>query len=218
MGTKVKMLSNIVPFSGSWANQHTHSHTLVTWPWIQPSPAHKGINLDGWKCCRISYHPQVPEQIRRWTATRWLHGLGFQPSPAHKGIYLDGHKSENVVKYRTILRFLSKSAHAQPHIGYMALDSAITSTQGYLLRWAQKWKCCQISYHSQVPEQISTRTAIRWLHGLGFEPSPAHKGICLDGHKREDVVKYRKLYLRKLEILESTHSHPPPAVISQIKL
>ena len=32
----------------------------------------------------------------------------------------------------------------------------------------------------------------------------------LDGHERDDVVEYRKLYLRKLEILEATHAPPPP--------
>ena len=67
-----------------------------------------------------------------------------------------------------------------------------------------------VPYHPQVPEQISTRTATRWLHILGFQPSSTHKGVYLDGHEREDVVQYRKLYLRKLEILESTHAHPPP--------
>ena len=65
-------------------------------------------------------------------------------------------------------------------------------------------------YHPQVPQQISTRTATRWLHALGFRPSPTHKGVYLDGHERADVVEYRKLYLRKLEILEMTHAHPPP--------
>ena len=34
------------------------------------------------------------------------------------------------------------------------------------------------------------------------------KGIYIDGHK-QDVVKYRKLYLRKLDILSSTHLPPP---------
>ena len=37
-----------------------------------------------------------------------------------------------------------------------------------------------------------------------------HKGVYLDGHKREGVVEYWKLYLRKLEILEATHAWPSP--------
>ena len=44
---------------------------------------------------------------------------------------------------------------------------------------------------------------------LGFQPSQTHKGVYIDGHERADVVDYRKLYLRKLEVLETTHAPPP---------
>ena len=53
---------------------------------------------------------------------------------------------------------------------------------------------------------MSVRTATRWLHALGFHPSQSHKGMYFDGHKREDIVEYRKLYLQKLE---STHAPTP---------
>ena len=59
------------------------------------------------------------------------------------------------------------------------------------------------------PHQIQTRTAIKWLHHLGFRPQSNKKSIYIDGHEREDVVKYWKLYLRKLDILSSTHLPPP---------
>ena len=65
-------------------------------------------------------------------------------------------------------------------------------------------------HHPQVPSSISERTAARWLHQLGFEPASTKKGVYINGHERSDVVEYRKLYLRKLEILESTHAPPPP--------
>ena len=65
-------------------------------------------------------------------------------------------------------------------------------------------------HHPQVPSSISERTAARWLHQLGFEAASTKKGVYIDGHERSDVVEYRKLYLRKLEILESTHALPPP--------
>ena len=55
-----------------------------------------------------------------------------------------------------------------------------------------------VQYHPQVPEQISTCTPIHWLH------------VSHHKHTGEEVVQYHKLYLRKLEILESTHIHPPP--------
>lgn len=60
-----------------------------------------------------------------------------------------------------------------------------------------------------LPRQIQERTAVKWLHELGFRPQAHKKGIYIDGHERSDVVEYRKLYLRKLEILQSTHLPPP---------
>ena len=33
--------------------------------------------------------------------------------------------------------------------------------------------------------------------------------MYFDGHEREDVVEYRRIYLRKLEVLQSTHLSPP---------
>ena len=60
-------------------------------------------------------------------------------------------------------------------------------------------------HHPDAPAKVSIPTATRWL---GFNPSSTKKGI--DGHERKYVVDYRKLYLRKLEVLESTHAPPPP--------
>ena len=57
-------------------------------------------------------------------------------------------------------------------------------------------------------QQIKLRTAIKWLHPLGFRPQTHKKSVYTDGHERDDVVEYRKLYLRKLDILASTHMPP----------
>ncbi len=66
----------------------------------------------------------------------------------------------------------------------------------------------------QVRLQVSLHhpdgTAVSWLHQLGFEPASTKKGVFIDGHVRSDVVDYRKLYLRKLETLETTHAPPHP--------
>ena len=59
------------------------------------------------------------------------------------------------------------------------------------------------------PQQIQPRTAVKWLHNLGFRPQSLKKSIYIDGHERDDVIEYRKLYLRKLDILSSTHLPPP---------
>jgi hypothetical protein len=48
------------------------------------------------------------------------------------------------------------------------------------------------------PRKISVSTACRWLHNLGFEVIRKKKGTYVDGHERNDVVEYRKKYLRKM--------------------
>ena len=64
-------------------------------------------------------------------------------------------------------------------------------------------------HHPEAPKNVSTSTATRWLHKLGFSPSSTKKGVYIDGHERQDVIDYRKLYLKKMEILETTHAQPP---------
>ena len=59
------------------------------------------------------------------------------------------------------------------------------------------------------PQEIRPRTAVKWLHRLGFRPQSHRKSVYIDGHEREDVIEYRKLYLQKIEILSSTHLPPP---------
>ena len=64
-------------------------------------------------------------------------------------------------------------------------------------------------HHPNIPGNISARTAQRWLHKLGFDPSSTRKGVYIDGHERSDVVEYRKLYLKRLEVISLTHAPPP---------
>ena len=59
------------------------------------------------------------------------------------------------------------------------------------------------------PQSVTPRTARKWLHDLGFSPRLNKKGLSFDGHEREDVEEYRKIYLRKIDILHSTHLPPP---------
>ena len=48
------------------------------------------------------------------------------------------------------------------------------------------------------PRRISVETARKWLHQLGFEVLSKKKGTFVDGHERDDVVQYRKKFLRKM--------------------
>ena len=55
------------------------------------------------------------------------------------------------------------------------------------------------------PRSISMRTAVRWLHHLGFKPRDHKKGVYIDGHEREDVIKHRQRYLKQMEDLRKAH-------------
>ena len=47
-------------------------------------------------------------------------------------------------------------------------------------------------------EKISESTARRWLLKLGYEMKECCKGMYIDGHERDDVVRYRKDFLDKV--------------------
>ena len=44
-------------------------------------------------------------------------------------------------------------------------------------------------------KKISLRTAQRWLHRMGWRYGKKTKGMYIDGHEREDVVKYREEFI-----------------------
>lgn len=62
------------------------------------------------------------------------------------------------------------------------------------------------------PRSVTPRTARKWLHDLGFSPTSQKKAVYFDGHECDDVIEYRRLYLRKIEILELSHLPPPLCV------
>ena len=59
------------------------------------------------------------------------------------------------------------------------------------------------------PRSVSLRTAIRWLRHLGFKPKSHKKGVYIDGHEREDVVKHREEFLKTMDQLRQSHKPPP---------
>ena len=59
------------------------------------------------------------------------------------------------------------------------------------------------------PRRISFCTAVRWLHHLGFKPVSHQKGVYIDVHKREDVVRHRGVYLHTMVALRASHQPPP---------
>ena len=82
-------------------------------------------------------------------------------------------------------------------------------TASDFLLWINNTLLPQAQLPPGYPQQISLATAKRWLHSLGFHPTPDRKGLYIDGHERPDVVEYRRIFLKKLNILHSTHLPPP---------
>ena len=60
------------------------------------------------------------------------------------------------------------------------------------------------------PGHVSVETARKWLHFLGFEVLSSSKGMYFDGHEREDVVKERCGFLRKMVELGFLHPDQAP--------
>ena len=76
-------------------------------------------------------------------------------------------------------------------------------------QWIKSELLATSSLPENAPKSISLRSAYRWMHFYGFKYEHYRKGLYHDGHERNDVVTYRKEYLRRLEILQATHKPPP---------
>jgi hypothetical protein len=51
-------------------------------------------------------------------------------------------------------------------------------------------------------KKISLRTAQRWLHQMGWRYGKTKKGMYVDGHEREDIVKYRDEFVARWKVYE----------------
>ena len=67
--------------------------------------------------------------------------------------------------------------------------------------------------------RIRARTARRWLKNLGILHGRYTKGVYIDGHEREDVVRYRneiflpqwRQHQRRFVVFEEDDSWKPPS-------
>ena len=143
----------------------------------------------------ISYNNQ---SIRQWRGDFYSKGGEF--SPYRRGCYpryqvLEDEQARK--KAFTYLRLnVSKKGQHFTATKFMAYVNSNLLTQ--LMHLPQHY-----------PNSISLPTARRWMHQLGFSPTSSKKGTYFDGHEREDVKEFRKIFLRKLEILGATHMPPP---------
>ena len=65
-------------------------------------------------------------------------------------------------------------------------------------KWVNKSLLPNSTIAPGFPRKIGMETSRKWLHEMGFEVLTPRKGIFIDGHEQEDVVEYRKVFLRRL--------------------
>ena len=82
-------------------------------------------------------------------------------------------------------------------------------TKHTFCRWVNEELLPNAVLEPGFPRHVSVETARKWLHEMGFEVLSADKGMCFDGHEREDVVKERGAFLTKLH--ECGFLHPSEA-------
>ena len=82
-------------------------------------------------------------------------------------------------------------------------------------KWVNKTLLPNSTLEPGYPRSISVETGRRWLHELGFEIITPRKGIFIDGHERQDVVDYRKQFLRRMVKIGFIHFTNAPTENAQ---
>ena len=70
------------------------------------------------------------------------------------------------------------------------------------IRDFQDWIACNYNVN------VSVETARSWLHNLGFDQKSHHKSVYFDGHERDDVTEYRKVFVDRLLELDRRCMYP----------
>ena len=71
-------------------------------------------------------------------------------------------------------------------------------TVGQFFQWVNDDLLPNETLEPGFPRKVSMETARKWMIELGFSVVRKKKGTYVDGHEREDVVDYRKTFLRRM--------------------
>lgn len=82
--------------------------------------------------------------------------------------------------------------HLRSYLRSLDRTERLTLTQESFASWINHGIGSELSF------AVSSRTAGRWMNHLGFHAQEPKKGIYVDGHEREDVVKYRKTFVSRM--------------------
>lgn len=74
-------------------------------------------------------------------------------------------------------------------------------TVGKFCQWVNDDLLVNTTLEPGFPRKIGIETARKWMHELGFSVMQKKKGSFVDGHKRDDVVKYHNTFLRRMASL-----------------
>ena len=83
-------------------------------------------------------------------------------------------------------------------------------TVGQFCHWVNNDLLPNATLEPGFPRKTSVETARKWMHELGFEVVTKKKGTFVDGHERDDVVEYRKKFLKRMVSLGFLNSSNAP--------
>ena len=88
-------------------------------------------------------------------------------------------------------------------------------TVGMFCQWVNEDLLPNATLEPGFPRSIALESGRKWMHKLGFEVVHAKKGTFIDGHERDDVVAYRKVFLRKMVALGFLNASNAPTEEAQ---
>ena len=159
------------------------------------SSVNKLMILANFATLRLRGHSQIAASIA--IADQWYHGKGegvwfarrVRALARHYQVFemLPIEKKEGNSNQRSWLQNESVQVHARQWLS-MQETGKVTPRQFRNALNSTIFPSLNI-----LPKRpLSERTARRWLLKLGWRYSRIGKGVYMDGHEREDVVKYRK--------------------------
>ena len=102
---------------------------------------------------------------------------------------------------------------------YVRMNASVKGKPNHTVPEFCKWVNKSLLPNSTIapgfPRKIGMETARTWLHEMGFEVLTPRKGIFIDGHEREDVVSYRKIFLRRMLKIGFLHFTNAPTETAQ---
>ena len=139
--------------------------------------------------------------VREWRS-KFFESCGELPESKQGHYQRTGVLWKNESLNRKATRFIRANA---------AVKGQANLTVGTFCEWVNEELLPSETLEPGFPRSIHIETARKWMHELGFEVLSHKKGTFVDGHEREDVVEYRKKFLRRMVALGFLNSMNAPS-------